>query len=656
MHSFEQIMVSALESGTHPFLEMFGGPPGLLEVADTLALSPLMPAFLELVCEALPSATAEVREDLCEFVCQCIEKTTYDFTLIKAVDIVDQISPLLENKNDRCFNRFLDLSDNRKIAPMSRAAALDGALRWAANDRRRQLRLMSHLLGVEKNDDSIYLARAAKVIGVAYSHWRESGLKDKLRDLTEVDGAADEASFEMGMARLVDGVDSKTRKEANEALEAARYWFSRSEVDREERPDANLYRQCVETILSFSREEPAVHINDLAEGLSQNAFALKAWHSSSNVPIWLGARFAEVVQWELMIIKLQKLATSLDEPSWWEPAVVVEEYLISAYTASRSILRRGVDGGVEELVRPRIEATLAKSDGQFYALKQWATRHIDEKWAEQAKELIQRVDAVITSGVTSNPTEAATARPSIAALLELASIPRVINFAAQKAVANALTVHLANMSGAEMSIIESILGKVARCSEYNENVSGKKLFDAVLVWSVRFLNNRLEITQGTNPRISYLFERDGGTLPAESELQSDFFEFAFGLMAGTEIEVNNVGSGRADLRFTFGGERLVTEVKRELRDSSFPSLVKAYAAQATDYQNVSIRLGFLLVLDLTEIRSEGTPHISTLVGVEEVVRKGENEPRIVVIIKVPGRRLRPSDLTKDAVRNGKKVK
>jgi hypothetical protein len=51
---------------------------------------------------------------------------------------------------------------------------------------------------------------------------------------------------------------------------------------------------------------------------------------------------------------------------------------------------------------------------------------------------------------------------------------------------------------------------------------------------------------------------------------------------------------------------IVIEVKREMSDSSFDTITDSYAAQCTDYQNVSIRLGYLLVLDLVASNSEGT--------------------------------------------------
>ncbi|MCP1121436.1 hypothetical protein [Robbsia andropogonis] len=71
---------------------------------------------------------------------------------------------------------------------------------------------------------------------------------------------------------------------------------------------------------------------------------------------------------------------------------------------------------------------------------------------------------------------------------------------------------------------------------------------------------------------------------------------------------------------------MVIEIKREMDDASFDSLASHYAGQTTDYQNVSIRLGFLLVLDLTAPKVEGTPHIRSLMQCRSIQRLGEAEP------------------------------
>jgi hypothetical protein len=296
------------------------------------------------------------------------------------------------------------------------------------------------------------------------------------------------------------------------------------------------------------------------------------------------------------------------------------------------------------MIRPRVESRLVDQHWQAHLLKTWLTHNAASPWQPEAEALVARVDALLSEARASRPTEAATEPQTVAAFLDHANLPAGV----KSAVADAMNMHIGNMTAAEHDVIETCLNVAGQCADYKNNAAGRQLFRTVLLWTVRFLASRLDLTKGDAPVIAYLFERKDGALPHEDDLQADYHGLMVSNVLGTQIEVSNVGGGRADVCFTYQPERLVTEVKRERQDSSFETLAKAYAAQTTDYQNVSVRLGFLLVLDQTELRVSGTPHISTLVRAQLIMRKDESEPRLIVTVKVPGRRLRPSDLTKAA--------
>jgi hypothetical protein len=644
MHSFEETIVELLERGEEPTVAHFGDAPALLNAVSAIGKSRLAPEFLRLALNALPTASDQEKTLLSEFVCQCVETATDDFLLMEVVDLLDGGRPLPENGDDRCFARFLAVASDGSASPMSRAAALDGAFRWAMHDRRRQFRLLDFLIGIPASEHAIFLARAAKIMGVAYSHWQESELVKRLREFVDIEGVKDEAAFELGMAMLTDGLEKEDRQTAAELFESARYWFTVAAEHREQRPDATAYIHCLNVLTAFSRGEKQDQISDLASVISEVAFQIDAWHTSSSDPPWLGARHVESGCWNLLALRLQGLSAHLEEVSWWEPAVVVEQHIIASYAASRSILRRSRYGGVEALVRPRIEGSLARHEGQALALKTWLRLHPSHEWEKEARELSRQVDALVTQGNTKRPNEAAIEGQTIAALLEKAKIPDDVKALANEIIADALTIHLNNLSAAEMSLIQDCVSAISDHYDYKNNPRGKRLFHTVLIWTIRFLHYRLEMTQGNDPGAAYLFEDQEQPLPHEKKLQDDYHRFVYSNVAGTEIEIENIGSGRADVRFSYSGERLVVEVKREIGDCSFDALKQSYASQATDYQNVSIRLGFVLVLDLTEIRKDGTPHITDLVQPSEVLRKSDTYPRWIVFVKVPGRRFRPSDL------------
>ncbi|WP_438025751.1 hypothetical protein [Sorangium sp. So ce233] len=639
-------MVEVLEAGDRPTLARFGGIEAMLEASTDLAASPMMPEFLRLALDCLKEADGDAAARFAEFICRCLELAKDDFAWTEAVDLIDRARPLPTSVEERCFSRCLVLSGDRSVAPVTRATALDGALRWAVENRKRQLRLCLALLDIAADDDPGFLGRAAKIMGVAYSHWGESELISRLRALADVDGASDEVAFELGMAKLLDGLSAADRRAATASFEAASYWFNRAADAREQRPDARAYARCLDVLMAFSRGEGVDSLDQLASSLSRDAFEIHAWHTRSDIPPWLGARHAEAVSWELLALSLRALARHLDAPSWWEPAVVVERYLLAAYAAGRSILRGGRSSGVAALVCPRIEGTLVQSEWQAHLLKTWLARNAVSEWREEAECLAAKIDVLVEEGGRVRPPQAATAKPTVAALLDQAAIPADAKTVAKAVIADAQSVHIINMGGAEAAILQECAAAAWNLADYRENKNGRMLFNAVLAWTVRFVASRLDLTKRDVSGLSYLFERDDGSLPHESELQSDYHSLMLSNVLGTEIEVSNIGGGRADLRFVFGSERLVVEVKRESYDCSFDGLERFYAAQTTDYQNVSVRLGFLLVLDQTEVRTGGTPHISTLFRPTMVVRKDEAEPRYVVIFRLPGRRLIPSDLTK----------
>ena len=115
-------------------------------------------------------------------------------------------------------------------------------------------------------------------------------------------------------------------------------------------------------------------------------------------------------------------------------------------------------------------------------------------------------------------------------------------------VANAVSLQLANLTGAEADVIERCCMAARGHTDYSANTNGARLFDTVLLWLVRFIFNRLELTKGDDPTGAYLFERNDGSLPHEDELQQDFFRWVATYAAASDLEPTNIASGRADIR------------------------------------------------------------------------------------------------------------
>lgn len=184
----------------------------------------------------------------------------------------------------------------------------------------------------------------------------------------------------------------------------------------------------------------------------------------------------------------------------------------------------------------------------------------------------------------------------------------------------------------------------------------REKFRQIIALTLRFLTNRLDIgRQSAIGRAEYLFEWEpDGKMPVEADLQWDYHDVLVGsfLQHRMSAEKRDVASGRVDVEIKFDGFRFIAEIKRELRDPS-PDAMAAYLAQAADYQVADVKLGLLLVLDLST-HAVPTPGIERCVWVSEVPIGISGEVRHVVIFRIPGRKKRPSDQT--AIQSGSKPK
>lgn len=653
MHPIEAELIEIVKSGRDWQLEDIGGITKLAPAARSLGSTPMMPELLHPLLLGWSNAKAVDRDAHKGVLHDLLEVATTDFILLEAIDILEHHRPLPDDGDECCFMLFLEkaATGDHSLSGLSRGAALDGAFRWASSNRRWQLRLLDFFLGLAPGDDTEFLRRAAKLVGVAFSHWRDKELVEVLSKLAQLEAVRPEAAFELGMAALAEAIDRADSNAAATAFREARDWFGESDAVSEHRPEASLYLNGLDLLISFHSGAASASFGTVSARVQQHAFALHAWSGGSGPP-WLGARQTEAVCWSALASAVAGLAGSLDEPSWWEPAVVIEEGLLSVYSAGRSILRRDQHGGVEAMLRPRIRASVATQAGQAHQVRMWLQQNTTHEWATEARDLIAQIDAFIEQpGRPKNPPEAASERTSLAAIIAMSNIPEEQRNILFGVVANAVSLQLANLTGAEADVIERCCMAARGHTDYSANTNGARLFDTVLLWLVRFIFNRLELTKGDDPTGAYLFERNDGSLPHEDELQQDFFRWVATYAAASDLEPTNIASGRADIRLRSGPERLVVEVKREETDCSFDTLFKSYAAQTTDYQNVSIRLGVLLVLDLATPNREGTPHLTSLFEMRQVRRAGEAQSRLILIARIPGRRKRPSDLTRLAKTN-----
>lgn len=194
--------------------------------------------------------------------------------------------------------------------------------------------------------------------------------------------------------------------------------------------------------------------------------------------------------------------------------------------------------------------------------------------------------------------------------------------------------------------LERILGgcicEVEDINDYKDQ-RVRQSFNTLLFQTLRFLENRMNMTQKNNPRLKYLFEDK--IFPKENELQMDYYEFMHGNIAAGNIrvEVSDVSSGRVDVYFSFGSIQFAAEVKRDSQDCSFAALRSKYIGQTSEYQNTNVKLGFLLVFDWTT-RANGVGSIEEHVKVEKLKPLDSTIERAVIVVRVPSKRKTPSKI------------
>lgn len=525
MHPIEAQLIEIVKDGRDWQLEDLGGIEVIAPAARSLGSTPMMPELLQPLVLGWRHAKVGDRELYKEALRDLLTVAITDFVLIEAVDILDHHRPLPDDGDESCFTLLLEkaATEDHSLSGLARGAALEGAFRWANDNRRWQLRLLDFFLGLEPSDDAEFLRRAAKIIGVAYSHWRDKDLVEVLHKLVQLEAVRPEATFELGMVALSEAMDRADSNAAATAFREARDWFGESDEESGGRPETSLYLGGLDLLLGFHSGAASASLGTVSACVQKHAFELHAWSGGSG-PQWLGARQTEAACWSTLASAIAGLAVSLDEPSWWEPATVIEEGLLSVYSAGRSILRRDQHGGVESMVRPRIRTSVSTQAGQAHQVRMWLQQNTTHEWAMEAQDLVVQIDKFIEqSGDPKNPHEAASERTSLAAIIASSNIPEEKKNILSGVVENAVSLQLANLTGSEIDVIERCCQEARGHTDYSANANGARLFDTVLLWMVRFIFNRLELTKGDDPTGAYLFEREDGSMPHEGELQQDFF-------------------------------------------------------------------------------------------------------------------------------------
>jgi hypothetical protein len=634
LHSTEKMLIQALEQGNIVTLNQLGGLSALEKAKHTLALSPLISDLFSIILQELDNL--ENDKELAEsFILFCLEKIEDQLSIKSVIDCLELYRPFSKKFEDSCFKILFNGAQNNQKSAITRAWYLEASFRLALNTSSRRFTLLSYLVDLPLEDESEYLRHAAKIIGLAYTFWKENDLIPILEQLTENELGADEAFFELGFVALANALETESADEAKNKFNQAYEYFENSLKNREDRCDAEIFHSAIGILLSFEKNEPQKDYQFNLERLKEAIVIYPAWHQSDAADageIWVNARNIELINWQTLAIKLEALSGYLVEPSWLEPIIVIEQALLIIYTASRTIFKRHKFGGLETVIQPNIRANLINHRGQIYALEKWLERNPSEELREIGDNLRIQLNTTYEESL-GKESGAGINNPSMLAPNQRESIKQMLE--------NISNFQTNCISPVTEIILHNCITSLEEINSYKDN-RVKDFFNSVLFQTLRFLENRMNMTRRNNPRLKYLFE----SAPKEHELQMDYYEFVHGNLAvgDVRVEVSDVSSGRADVYFSFNSIKFVVEVKREIQNCSFEDLSQNYIPQASEYQNTNVKLGFLLVLDLTEERLHGAGSIEDHVKVEIIESEHSIIKRAVVIVRVPGRRKTPSSL------------
>ncbi len=341
LHPIERVVVSHLQSGQEITIETLGGIEAVVASAGALGASRFQPEILRSLVDYWTATPPTQDEHLQTAFVSLLGGSPNDFTLMETIDLLDTRRPLPGKGDEICFSSFLAKAQDLSLPALTRGIAAEGSFRWAVSNRRWQLRLLDFLLGVSVTEAPEFVRRIAKLSGVAHSHWHESELLGKLREFTESSEAAADASFELGMASLMDGIDADGPGVALSSFEGAKGWFEKSLSHSEVNPEAQLFLDCLNLLTAYQSAVDRQIFTDTLNRVSVSAFELSAWFDTQDSPSWLGTRRLETVYWNQLALAMEGLLDHLDEASWWEPAAVIEQHVLAVYGANRVILQRG---------------------------------------------------------------------------------------------------------------------------------------------------------------------------------------------------------------------------------------------------------------------------------------------------------------------------
>lgn len=522
-------------------------------------------------------------------------------------------------------------------------------------------------------------AAIVRSVGTAVDHWPEAvGLVPvvevvaglKAPSGTQVDGAdpgvvASDASWVLANIALVQALRAVSREDMLRDLERSLEHFKLGD-ETYGREDAKLLAPIVGAVAGLLRAGDAgggatLDVLPTAQGVRELVeLQVRIDISLSGLNHW----YADVKRqtsaaWVMLVEDLGGAREQLSQAAFYEPERAIDD-LMHVYRASRSVevVRRAEDfDGVLTAVQPVIESGFASNmafvsnldvyTGRLAVRIERATDEDRPDLVEQhraAEQVLAEARRILAQGGPPGKGGGGTATTPLPPQLEdvLGSDPEAL--AAISAFAPETLERLAravedtgvsrHVTLQEHQVLTMLQGALSASPDYVGEV--KDAVDDVLLQMVRFVSSRQNAQEN---RRAYLFDPNAD----EAALHDDLYDYLWSAFGATvDTEVQQIGGGRADLRIKYAGFSIYLELKAD--DTKKPLSAKgAYLNQAATYQATDIRIGFVVALR-TRAYPTGAPHphLTSLFTHEAVVVMGDDQPRHLILVDVPGNRNSPA--------------
>ncbi|MGO7613615.1 hypothetical protein ACC689_20295 [Rhizobium ruizarguesonis] len=634
MQSLEETMVELLRRDDRPTAADFGGVGEIVARVGEIASSDFASEFLSTVVGE--GAFSQTSETTSFFVAEMVEAATNDIALNEMIDSVARIVPLVEGATKRLFDHLLASAFDKALATSFRTAALRGALLFAGGSSGRLAKLAGELSYQGCDDDPHFVAHALRIAGLLYANEPSAGLRDLITASVSLKEVADQTQFELGMIAFRTAADEIAPKDVAATLADAQQHFDAAAQGRSSRHDAVAFSHAISVLRGFYDDAA---VPDLKVAAARVEEAASMFHSYSVREVWPfdQGRALEVAALMSVSIRVAALSSSMADPIWLEGAATIENELIEAYCANRSVIGGRPERGLGAILRPRIEYGLRSNLHHAEMVQTWLRR-----FAVGAPPEFEPLAQIVADALDTprSFTDAADGQPTFVAVVErlrsssVAGAQELATAIEQSAIVDAI-----NSSDNIQRILADIGSSFDGLPDFKDVAHARFL---MICWKLLlFMEHRLDATAAQDPTGAYLFHRAGEPKPLEKKLQSDLLAFLHRGKMSAGDEIRGVAGGRADVEVKMDRHRFIVEVKRELSDGSFDAIMRNYGGQAKTYQATNVKLGFLFVLDLSK-ESQSTPDIENCVQVKRGVLFDDGIDRGMVLLRMPGNRIPPS--------------